>query len=203
MITNRFLTCCLLSLAAVVLLPSLGAAPAPTSPGNYRDWKGDIDEVSILQTFRADDYRDILVESFESKGVELPDKTDNTYKAVSSALESIKPAFMEGLQKKLRAKTPLAAEGRKPAGNALLIRVRLTKVDPGSQAARYFGGFGAGAVKIAMVGEVIDAHSHRTLVKFTQERRSAFGAFGGGYGELFARTARQIGGDVATLINAF
>jgi len=41
------------------------------------------------------------------------------------------------------------------------------------------------------------------LVRFAQERRSGFGAFGGGYRALFERTARQLGGDVAGLINAF
>ena len=85
----------------------------------------------------------------------------------------------------------------------LVIRARLTKLDPGSQAARYWVSFGAGAVKIEMTGEVIDAASRKTLVRFKQERRSGFGAFGGGYRELFVRTARQIGEDIAALISAF
>ena len=58
-------------------------------------------------------------------------------------------------------------------------------------------------MKIAMAGEIIDGASQKTLVRFVQEPRSAFGAFGGGYGELFQRTARQLGGDVAGLISAF
>ena len=85
----------------------------------------------------------------------------------------------------------------------LVVRARLTKLDPGSQAARQWVGFGAGAVKIEMTGEIIDAASRKTLVRFKQERRSGYGAFGGGYRELFVRTARQIGGDIAGLISAF
>ena len=85
----------------------------------------------------------------------------------------------------------------------MVIVVRLTKLDPGSQAARYFGGFGAGAVKVEMTGDVVDAPSRKVLVRFKQERRSGFGVFGGGYGELFIRTAHQIGGDIAGLLNAF
>jgi hypothetical protein len=174
-----------------------------TAPGTYRDWNDDIDEVTIFQTFRADSYNDIVVESFESRGVTLPNPGDNTYQAVQSAIRSMKPAFIEGLQAKLRHKPAEAGHVPRGKGKGLLIRARLSKVDPGSQAARYWGGFGAGAVKIAMNGEIVDAASGKTLVRFQQERRSGFGAFGGGYGALFTRTARQIGGDIAGLINAF
>ncbi len=165
--------------------------------GTYRDWN-DIDEVTILQPFDASAYSQIAVESFDSSGVKLPETNDNTYRAVQSALRAIKPAFIEGLERKAQRKAGAAQSSR-----TLIVRARLTKVDPGSQAARYFGGFGAGAVKIAMAGEIIDGASQKTLVRFVQERRSAFGAFGGGYGELFQRTARQLGGDVAGLISAF
>ena len=77
------------------------------------------------------------------------------------------------------------------------------KSDPGSQAARYWGGFGAGAAKVGITGEIIDGRTNKVLVRFTQERRSGFGLFGGGYRELLARSMRQIGGDVAGLIKAF
>ncbi len=187
-------------LIVAIVLPGemLYASDAPTTAGTYRDWNGDIDEVTIIQPFRAALYNQIAVESFDTAGVILPDQKDNTYAAVRSALRLIKPAFIDGLEKKSRRKA-----GENVRGNTLIIRARLTKVDPGSQAARYWAGFGAGAVKIAMTGEIIDASSQKTLVRFKQERRSGFGAFGGGYGELFTRTARQIGGDIASLVNAF
>jgi hypothetical protein len=54
-----------------------------------------------------------------------------------------------------------------------------------------------------MTGEIIDPSSRKALVRFRQERRSAFGAFGGGYEELFTRTAHQIGEDIGNLLNAF
>ena len=172
------------------------AAPAPASPGTYRDWH-DVDEVTIIQPFNAAAYSQIAVESFDSTRVKLPPANDNTYPAVQSAMRLMKPAFMDGLAEKAQRKANPNAPGK-----TLVIRARLTKVDPGSQAARYFG-FGAGAVKIAIVGEIIDRSSGKVLVRFAQERRSGFGAFGGGYGELFQRTARQLGGDIGELINAF
>ncbi|HWM23637.1 MAG TPA: DUF4410 domain-containing protein [Chthoniobacterales bacterium] len=178
------------------------AAKGTTTPGTYRNWNGDLDEVTIIQPFRLDTYNDIAVESFDVAGVTLPNPNENTYEAVRSALGSIKPAFIQGLLQNLRQK-PGAANMPRGKGETLVIRARLLKVDPGSQAARYFIRFGAGAVKIEMLGEVIDARSRKTLLRFRQERRSGFGAFGGAYSELFARTARQIGGDVAALLNAF
>jgi len=206
MIARNFVLSCLAlgSLTVVVCPSSSVASKGGITPGTYRDWNGDIDEVTILQPFRADSYDDIAVESFDSSGVPLPDPRDNTYQAVQSALGAIKPAFIEGLQAKLRQKpTGGGAPATRGKKSMLVVRVRLTKLDPGSQAARQWVGFGAGAVKIEMTGEIIDAASRKTLVRFRQERRSGYGAFGGGYRELFVRTARQIGGDVAGLISAF
>lgn len=204
MIARNFALFCFLPgvLTLALLADAAAASKGTTTPGTYRNWNGDMDEVTIVQPFRLDTYNDIAVESFDSAGVTLPNPKENTYEAVRSALSSIKPAFIEGFLKNLRRK-PGGANPVRGKGQTLVIRARLTKLDPGSQAARYFAGFGAGAVKIEMTGEVVDAYSRKTLIRFKQERRSGFGAFGGGYGELFTRTARQIGGDVADLLNAF
>lgn len=173
------------------------AAPAPATSGTFHDFH-DVDEVTIIQPFNAASYSQIAVESFDSAGVKLPDPNDNTYRAVQAAIRTMKPAFMQGVAQKAKRKASANA-----AGKTLVIRARLTKIDSGSQAARYFVGFGAGAVKIAIAGDIIDGSSGKVLVRFVQERRSGFGAFGGGYAALFERTARQIGGDVGELINAF
>lgn len=204
MIARNFARFCFLPgfLTLALLADAAAASKGTTMPGTYRNWNGDMDEVTIVQPFRLDAYNDIAVESFDVGKVTLPNPKENTYEAVRSALSSIKPAFLEGFQENLRRK-PGGANPVRGKGQTLVIRVRLTKLDPGSQAARYWGGFGAGAVKIEMTGEVVDAYSRKTLIRFKQERRSGFGAFGGGYGELFARTARQIGGDIADLLNAF
>ena len=204
MITRNFLLFCfVLGSVALSLCDNTSAASkGSTVPGVYHDWNGDIDEVTIVQSFRLDTYNDIAVESFDVTKVTLPDPNENTYGAVRSALNTIKPAFLEGFLEKLRRKThgPSPVRGK---GQTLVILAHLTKLDPGSQAARYWGSFGAGAVKIEMTGEIVDAPSRKILVRFKQERRSGFGLFGGGYGELFTRTARQIGGDIAGLLNAF
>ena len=185
------------SLLAAFLCANAIAAREPTSPGTYHDWH-DVDEATIIQPFVAANYSQIAVESFDSRAVKLPPANENTHQAVQLALQRMKPAFIQGVSEKAKRKT----SGNAP-GKTLVIRGRLTKVDPGSQAARYFVGFGAGTVKIAMVGEIIDGASGKVLVRFAQERRSGFGAFGGGYSTLFERTARELGADVAEVINAF
>ena len=204
MIKGNLVRLCFASgvLAFALFANSAAASKGSTTPGTYHDWDGDIDEVVILQPLHLNAYHDIAVEAFDVSKVALPNPKENTYQAVHAALNSLKPAFLEGFQKDLRQKPggPNPARGK---GQTLVVLVRVTKLDPGSQAARYWGGFGAGAVKIEMTGEFVDAASRKVLVRFKQERRSGFGMFGGGYGELFTRTARQIGGDVAELLNAF
>jgi hypothetical protein len=194
---NIVLFCAVLGTLTLTPSRDANAARGATAPGTYRDWNGDIDEVTILQPFNAASFDSIAVESFDTTGVQLPNPKDNTYPAVLTAMRLVKPAFMGGLQEKARRK--IGGGGR----GTLIIRARMTKLDPGSRAARYWAGFGAGAVKIQLVGEIVDGNSKRVLVRFRQERRSGFGAFGGGYEELFTRTARQIGGDIAGLVNAF
>ena len=193
---SRPLLSVFLCLLALVVCQSAFAARESTAPGTYRDWH-DVDEVTIIQPFVAANYAQIAVESFDSRRVKLPPANDNTYQAVQLALERMKPAFIQGVSENAKRKT----SGNAP-GKTLVIRARLTKVDPGSQAARVFVGFGAGAVKIAMIGEIVDGASGKVLLRFAQERRSSFGAFGS-YGPLFERTARELGEDVAELINAF
>lgn len=200
MIARNIVLFCLV-VANLTVTPARDATAArqgATAPGTYRDWNGDIDEVTIVQPFNAAGYDAIAVESFDTAGVPLPNPKDNTYAAVQGAMRLIKPAFMTGLEQTARRKIGAGGKAR-----TLIIRARVTKLDPGSRAARYWAGFGAGAVKVAMIGEIIDGSSKKTLVRFKQERRSAVGVFGGGYEELFTRTARQIGEDIAGLVNAF
>jgi uncharacterized protein DUF4410 len=76
-------------------------------------------------------------------------------------------------------------------------------MDPGSRAARYWAGFGAGAARTKLVGEVADAASGKVLLRFTQERRSGVGMGGGNYIELMNRNLVTIGEDVAGVLKAF
>ena len=199
-----------MSLSLVVLL-SLALAPSaaakakahPTAPGKYTDWNGEIDELEVVSAFKLADFNRIIIEPFDSSETPLPEKGDNTFEPVKTVLASVAPSFVEGLHEEL-PKLPVAlAKETEGAPQELHIRGKILVMDPGSRAARHWGGFGAGAARTQIAGEVVDGGSGKVLLRFTQERRSGVGAFGGDYEELMKRNLKQIGGDVAGMLKLF
>ena len=168
-----------------------------TKPGRYTDFH-DVDEVTIVQPFQPRNYNRIVVQRLNTANAPLPERKDNSYADVKAALTNSTIPFVEGIREKAGMQVQVGAGGP----GALIIRARITKSDPGSQAARYWASFGAGAAKVGISGEIVDGGSGKVLVRFTQERRSGFGLFGGGYRELLDRSLKQIGGDIAGLIRA-
>ncbi len=185
------------SVAPVSLQAGKGSPP---TAGSYRDWH-DVDQVTIVQPFQAGSYHRVVVQAIDTRGAALPEAKDNSYAAVKAALAGSTQAFMEGMRAKLGGMQVQSGQGG--GADALIVHARIVKSDPGSQAARYFAGFGAGAAKLAITGEILDGRTNKVLVQFAQERRSGVGMFGGGYRDLLDRSMRQIGGDVAGLIRAF
>lgn len=178
------------------------STPATTEPGKYSNWGPDIDELEILKTFKFADYKNVVVEPFDTSGVQLPEKSDNTYEPVTKVLASATEGFVQGLRGSVEPKVSIENNPGKAAGT-LLIRGKVVAMDPGSKAARYWAGFGAGAAKAKIEGEIVDAKTHQVLAKFTQERRSGVGMMGGDYQELMQRNLNAIGEDVANILKAF
>ena len=85
------------------------------------------------------------------------------------------------------------------------MRGSVDEVSPGSRAKRYLAGYGAGAAGNKVHGEVVDAATGATLVRFTQERRSGGSfKFGGGSDiEVMQDSIHAIGEDVVHMIQAF
>lgn len=199
-----------LSLACAILaalVPTAAEAkgkPAPTTPGKYTDWSGEIDELEIVEPFDLAQYERIVVEPFDTTGTPLPEEKDNAYEPVKTVLARVAPPFVEGLSKNL-GKPPVETgeAGNEAGAGALLIRGTVVQMDPGSQAARYWAGFGAGAARTEIAGEVVDAGTGKVLLRFRQERRSGAGMFGGDYVKLMDRNLRTIGEDVALILKAF
>jgi hypothetical protein len=97
----------------------------------------------------------------------------------------------------------LVGKLEKPETGALVVRGKVLKMDPGSQAARYWAGFGAGAAKTEVTGEVADARTGKVLLRFHQERRSGVGSFGGDYEDLLNRNLWTVGKDLAGVLQHF
>jgi hypothetical protein len=158
--------------------------------------------LEILQPFRLADYTTLTAEPLDTRETPLPKKGDNTYEPVREVLEEPTEPFLRGLAGDLGDRLRIA-RGPGRGEQTLVLRGKVTKMDPGSQAARYWVGFGAGAVRVEIQGELVDAATGRTLLRFRQERRSGFGDLGGEYEELFQRSLVTIGRDVAFVLKAF
>lgn len=193
------------SLAVLALAAPLHAGrkkPAPTEPGTYKAWGPDIDQIEIVKTFRFADCDRIFVQPFDTSATPLPDAKENTYEPVRKVLVSATEGFVQGLRGNVEPKVEIE-EKPEAASGALIIRGKVVVMDPGSRAARYWAGFGAGAAKTKIEGEIVDGRSGEVLVRFTQERRSGVGVMGGDYEGLMQRNLNAIGEDVANILKSF
>lgn len=196
------LVLCLLTLPASAAFAK--DKPAPTAPGKYTEWGGEIDELEVVAPFKLADYDHIVVEPFDTSAIPLPEEKDNTYEPVKNVLTHVAAPVAEGLSGAL-SKPPVSVgeAGKEALPGALLIRGKVTTMDPGSRAARYWGGFGAGAARTEISGEVVDSRTGNVLLHFLQERRSGWGMFGGDYVKLMNRNLRTIGEDLAGVLRHF
>ena len=202
----RLLVLCSLFLLIVPAAWARGKKAAPTAPGSYKEWGPDIDQIDILQTFKTTDYDKIVVEPFDTSKAPLPDQKEKWYGTMKSALESSTTWFMEKFPGELKLKTTVEESsnpGKKP--KTLIIRGSVDKMDPGSRAGRYFGGFGSGSASATVTTEFVDAKSGKVLARITQGRRSG-GTFKGGGGsdlEVMRDTIHAIAEDNAHALNEF
>jgi hypothetical protein len=207
-------TISVLILAVVALAAAPGAyargrkaaSSASTEPGKYKEWGPDIDEIEILKTFKIKDYDRVVVLPFDSSGTKMPDKDDNSYAATKSVLANYSETLAEAMRRELKASAKVETAEKAPkTARTLIIRGKVDEMNPGSRAARYFAGFGAGAAGSEMSGEIVDAKTGEVLAKFTQSRRSGgVTKFGGGdYQEVLRDSIHATGQDVAHLLDAF
>ncbi len=85
---------------------------------------------------------------------------------------------------------------------AIVIEGKFLKIDPGSRAARYFVGFGAGKSTVSVEGAVKDG-SGRTLAEFSQRRFGSMGMAGGDSLEKLTSDTKSIGKDIAEFLDAW
>lgn len=192
------------ALAAAGVAHAAKRGKAPTAPGTYHDWNDDLDEVEIVETFDRAGYQRLVVGTFDTSATPLPEPDDNSYARVKQVLGDVETSLIQGLREEPSGLDVVRQEGEAPAEEGvLLLHGRVLEMDPGSRAARYWAGFGAGAARTKLEGELVDAASGRVLLRFTQERRSGVGMGGGGYVELLNRNLRAIGRDLAAGLQQF
>ena len=80
----------------------------------------------------------------------------------------------------------------------LMIKGKVTEMNPGSFALRFWIRFGAGKTRVEMEGEVLDANTETTLLKFKHARVSARGiAF---YERVLTRDAMDVSEDIGKVL---
>ena len=193
-----------LALVVVMAVPAFarGKKSSSTEPGSYKEWGPNIDELQIIRKFHTADYKNIIVEPFRTADVQMPETSDNSYKPVMNVLASATETFVSGLKGNTDRNVSMVEKASDRA-DTLIIRAKVVEINPGSRAARYFAGFGAGAAGAKIEGEVVDAKTNEVLAKFTQERRSGTGGAGGGYEDLLNRDIKTIGGDIGRMLKEF
>lgn len=70
-------------------------------------------------------------------------------------------------------------EGEEVSSRYLVLETSLTELNPGSGAARYLIGFGAGATNIQVEGRIVDPTTNKTLFTYIDRRDGWIGVFGG------------------------
>ena len=180
----------------------------PSSAGMTKDWNNLIDEAEVVQTFNLNDYSKVVVANLDTSATPLPPSGENTYQPVSIVLKSSSEIFTEAVREEFKEEGsrlsvvgPESSAGSAPG--ALLVKGRVTRMDPGSQALRYWVGFGAGKSTVEVAGEVIDMASNKTLLRFKHAKASGIGGLGGDYQKFLTDDTHDVGEDVAKMLLHF
>jgi hypothetical protein len=94
------------------------------------------------------------------------------------------------------------ASGAEPAADSILLEGRFTELNPGSRAARFVVGFGAGHSSVSVEGSVKTADG-TSLATFKQRRLGSAGAFGGDSVGKMSEDVKNIGDDIAKFLSAW
>ena len=194
-------------LLLTLVIPLAGCASAPTvHPAHYpftaENWNG-IDNVEFLAGIHLRDYSQLVMEPIDTSSTPTPPLGDNTYAPVVEML-----GRMDGIlarQAGIGLDGKLAVTTNKPERleKALLFRGEVMEIVPGSRAARFWVGFGAGSAWVRIHGVIVDAQSGNPLVRFTQRNVAAWGGFGESYETVLTRCVEGIGRDMGRLLNTF
>jgi len=196
MITKRFAV----AVAVVfVAFTAMGARKASTAPGKYEGWGPDIDSIEIVKTFKTAGYARVVVEPLDTSSTPRPEEKDMVEKFEKASRRATE-SFLKGLKKNVP--DAAMAETQPGASRVLIVRGKVTLLEPGSRAKRMWVGYGAGASRAAISGEIVDGQTGEVLARFTQERRSAFDRLAG-YEEIMVRNVVAIGEDVGNLLKEF
>jgi len=147
-------------------------------------------------------FRDAVKEHLETTPVEAAMKPEPAKDAPAPSETQAPPSAPT---EPAQASTPSPASSAPAPTTRRFLRVRgqVSKLDPGSQAARYWVGFGAGHARVEIKCEILDDTSGEVLASLTQARVSSGGLFGGGYDALLQKLTEEVGEELGALLKFF
>src|SRR5947207_6955523 len=74
------------------------------TPGTYKEWGQDIDEIEIVKTFKASDYDTIAVSKIDTSKTPLPDPKEKWYESARTVLNGYTGTLSEALRDELKGK---------------------------------------------------------------------------------------------------
>ena len=196
-------------LATVLLLALVMAGcgahrVTPVDPLVTGDLKPSIEDtdgglVGIARGFSPKAYSVIIVEPFKVREAEIKDDEDRRLaKDMATHLQT-------QIAQRLRtagvfARVMDAPGGGGGDGRALRLEGDITRLTEGSQALRYFVGFGAGAAKAQMETRLVDVQSRQVLLVTADRRAAAMGVFGGDGRQFVAESMDQMADGLVKLL---
>lgn len=172
-------------------------------PSTVLGYKG-IDSVEFVKELKLAGYSKLVVLTLDTAATKLPSPTDNTYEPATTIMKQADSMVLKQLKGRLGGVITVSDQkADATADQALVLRGKIDQINPGSRAARHFGGFGAGSAWVTISGELVDGKSSQVLVRFQQRRIGAMGAFGGSYEGLLSDCVNKIGDDLGRLVASF
>jgi hypothetical protein len=176
-----------------------GDDKAPRKPGTYEEI-ADVDRVELVEPFKLSSYTTLVVPPVDGSEVKLPDRDDNTYRPVKVVLACAGAAITAQLADILGERVKIVSETPKSTDETLILRMKITEMNPGSRAARMWVGMGAGRANVEIEGELVDAKSDKVLLKFGTGRA---GLKADEYEATLIAAVFQNGDDIGNLLALF
>jgi hypothetical protein len=203
-------------LALLLLLLSCGICSCAHETGQrsspsagMEEAKRSVDELTLIQPFNLGDYSKVVVTKLDTTTTPLPPRDDSTFAPTTLVLKTSTEMFASGIREQFKeAKLPIVvaepdASSRTSKPGVLVVTGKVTKMEPGSRAKRYWVGFGAGKSIVEIAGDVVDGGSGKVLARFRHARASGIGVFGGDYQKFLSDDTREVGEDVGKMLLNF
>jgi uncharacterized protein DUF4410 len=191
-------------LVAGFSIPAGAAGKTGNTPGKYVPWGDDeVDEIEVVKTFKFADYSGVSVAPLDTS--KAPPGEGKEAKNVQEAIAGVDVSFLTGVKKGVSSFSKASVEPGAGSGHALVIKGAVVDMNPGSKSARAGVGFGAGAARAKLTGEVVEADTGKVLLRFSHEKRAGSGmGFGGGNSaKLMLKSAEHVGEDLGKVFKAF